>query len=102
MNTANTILKWTATAILILGTAVNGLGYYPEGPALLVLGGFIWLAVAIRIKDAPLIVTNLVMGAVGLAAIIYTLNREPQFEVHQSGIDRQIECERLLGIDETK
>ena len=102
MNTANTILKWTATAVLIAGTAVNGLGYYPEGPALLVLGGFIWLAVAIRIKDAPLIVTNLVMATVGLAAIIYTLNKEPQFEVHQSGIDRQIECERLLGIDETK
>jgi hypothetical protein len=57
-----------------LGTAVNGLGYYPEGPALLVLGGFIWLAVAIRIKDTPLIVTNLVMATVGLAAIIYTLS----------------------------
>jgi len=102
MNKTNAILKWTATAILIVGTAVNGLGMYPEGPALLVLGGFIWLIVAIRIKDAPLIVTNLVMATVGLAAIIYTLNKEPQFEVHQSGIDRQIECERLLGIDETK
>jgi hypothetical protein len=102
MNKANTILKWTATAILILGTAVNGLGMYPEGPALLVLGGFIWLIVAVRIKDAPLIVTNLVMATVGLAAIIYTLNKTPEFEVHQSGIDRQIECERLLGIDETK
>ena len=102
MNKTNSILKWTATAILIVGTAVNGLGMYPEGPALLVLGGFIWLAVAVRIKDAPLIVTNLVMATVGLAAIIYTLNKEPQFEVHQSGIDRQIECERFLGIDETK
>ena len=98
MNNANTILKWTATAILIIGTAVNGLGMYPEGPALLVLGGFIWLIVAVRIKDAPLIVTNLVMATVGLAAIIYTLNRDPEIP-HQSGIDRQIECERLLGLD---
>jgi hypothetical protein len=98
MNKANTILKWTATAILITGTAVNGLGMYPEGPALLVLGGFIWLIVAIRIKDAPLIVTNLVMATVGLAAIVYTLNRDPEVP-HQSGIDRQIECERLLGLD---
>jgi hypothetical protein len=98
MNNANTILKWTATAILIVGTAVNGLGMYPEGPALLVLGGFIWLIVAVRIKDAPLIVTNLVMATVGLAAIIYTLNRDPEVP-HQSGIDRQIECERLLGLD---
>jgi hypothetical protein len=98
MNKTNSILKWTATAILIIGTAVNGLGMYPEGPALLVLGGFIWLIVAVRIKDAPLIVTNLVMATVGLAAIIYTLNRDPEVP-HQSGIDRQIECERLLGLD---
>ena len=98
MNKTSAILKWTATAILILGTAVNGLGMYPEGPALLVLGGFIWLIVAVRIKDAPLIVTNLVMATVGLAAIIYTLNRDPEVP-RQSGIDRQIECQRLLGID---
>jgi len=65
-----------ATAILIVGTGVNGLGIYPLGPALLVLGGFIWLAVAIRIKDAPLIVTNLVMSVVGLAAIVYTLHTQ--------------------------
>jgi hypothetical protein len=76
MNKTNSILKWTATAILIIGTAVNGLGMYPEGPALLVIGGFIWLIVAIRIKDAPLIVTNLVMATVGLAAIIYTLHTQ--------------------------
>jgi hypothetical protein len=76
MNKTNAILKWTATAILIVGTGVNGLGIYPLGPALLVLGGFIWLAVAIRIKDAPLIVTNLVMSVVGLAAIVYTLHTQ--------------------------
>jgi hypothetical protein len=98
MNKTNSILKWTATAILIVGTAVNGLGMYPEGPALLVLGGFIWLIVAVRIKDAPLIVTNLVMATVGLAAIVYTLHNDPEVP-HQSGIDRQIECERLLGLD---
>ena len=76
MNKTNSILKWTATAILIIGTAVNGLGMYPEGPALLVIGGFIWLIVAVRIKDAPLIVTNLVMATVGLAAIVYTLHTQ--------------------------
>jgi hypothetical protein len=65
--------KWTATAILIIGTAVNGLGYYPEGPAILVLGGLIWLAVAVKVKDWPLIVTNLVMAGVGAAAIAYTM-----------------------------
>ncbi len=69
-------VKWLATIILILGTAVNGLGYYPEGPLLLVLGGFIWLGVAIKVKDRPLIVTNLVMSVVGLAAVVWTLHTQ--------------------------
>lgn len=72
------LTKWIATAILIAGTFVNGLGYYPQGPIILVIGGFIWLAVAIRVKDWPLIITNLVMSTVGLAAVIYTLNSQDQ------------------------
>jgi hypothetical protein len=67
------LMKWTATAILILGTAVNGLGYYPLGPLLLVLGGLIWLAVAVRVRDLPLIVTNLVMSVVGLVAVLWRI-----------------------------
>jgi hypothetical protein len=70
----NDTIKWLATAVLIVGTGVNGLGHYPEGPAMLVLGGFMWLIVAVRIRDWPLIVTNLVMSTVGLIAILYTLN----------------------------
>ncbi len=66
-------LKWIATAILIVGTGVNSLGFYPAGPLMLIVGGFIWLFVAIRIKDRPLIVTNLVMSLVGLAGVIWTL-----------------------------
>ena len=67
------LMKWTATVILILGTAVNGLGYYPLGPLLLVLGGVVWLAVAIKVRDVPLIVTNLVMSLVGLVTVIWRL-----------------------------
>ena len=67
------LMKWTATVILILGTAVNGLGYYPLGPLLLVLGGVVWLAVAVRVRDVPLIVTNLVMSLVGLVTVIWRL-----------------------------
>lgn len=65
--------KWIATAVLILGTAVNSVGIYPLGPLLLVLGGSIWLGVALKLKDRPLIVTNLVMSLVGLAGIFWTL-----------------------------
>ena len=68
------LMKWTATVILILGTAVNGLGYYPLGPLLLVLGGVVWLAVAIKVRDVPLIVTNLVMSVVGLTTVLWRLS----------------------------
>ena len=69
-------VKWLATLVLIVGTAVNGLGYYPLGPSILVVGGFMWLFVAIRVRDWPLIITNLVMSTVGLAAILYTMDAQ--------------------------
>ena len=68
-------LGWAATAILIVASGVNGLGFYPWGPLLLVLGGTIWMIIAIMRRDWPLIVTNAVMGTVGLVAVIYTLSR---------------------------
>ena len=68
------LMKWTATVILILGTAVNGLGFYPLGPLMLVLGGLVWLAVAIKVRDVPLIVTNLVMSLVGLTTVVWRLS----------------------------
>lgn len=70
MKDLNWYLKWTATAILIVGTAVNSLGYYPAGPLILVLGGLLWLIVSIRWKEASLIVVNSVMTATGLAGLI--------------------------------
>jgi hypothetical protein len=62
--------KWCATLILIIGSAVNGWGLYPAGPILLALGGLIWLAVAVQIRDRALITTNAVMTAVTAAALL--------------------------------
>jgi hypothetical protein len=64
-------LKWLGTATLILGTAINGLNFYPEGVLVLALGGAFWLAAAVMIKDRPLIVTNLVMMLTGLVGVVY-------------------------------
>lgn len=64
------ILKWTATAILILGTAVNSLGYYPLGPIILVIGGIVWLIVSVIWKEPALIITNAVMSAVGAGGLV--------------------------------
>ena len=66
-------LKWIATAILIIGTAVNSLGYYPAGPIILAIGGILWLIVSIIWREASLIVTNSVMTLTGLIGLCYTL-----------------------------
>jgi len=67
------IIKWTGTGILIVGTAINGMGYWPWGPLMLALGGVVWGAVAIATKDRALLVTNAVMSAVGIVAIAWSL-----------------------------
>jgi lipid-A-disaccharide synthase-like uncharacterized protein len=59
------VLKWMATAILILGfglfSAGVAIGWYLQ-----ILGGLIWLIAGIRMKDTPLIITNAAMAAVGI------------------------------------
>jgi hypothetical protein len=70
MRDLNWYLKWIATAILIAGTAVNSLGYYPEGPIILAIGGILWLIVSIRWREPSLIVVNSVMTATGIAGLV--------------------------------
>ena len=64
-------MKWLATAVLIVGTLVNGFGFYPAGPIILWIGGMIWLIVSIRWREPSLIVTNLVMSIAGAVGLIY-------------------------------
>ena len=66
------ILKWVATAILIIGSGVNSLGFYPQGPLLLGLGGVVWLSVSIMWKEWSLIVTNATLLLVNASGLIYT------------------------------
>jgi hypothetical protein len=70
MKDLNWYLKWIATAILIIGTAVNSLGYYPAGPIILAVGGILWLIVSIRWREPSLIVVNSVMTATGIAGLV--------------------------------
>lgn len=69
----DSVLKWTATVVLILGSLVNGLGYYPWGPLILTVGGAIWLLVAVRWREPSMIVTNAVMFAAGTGGLLFTL-----------------------------
>jgi len=68
MNPIN-ILKWSGTSLLVIGTGVNSLGYYPQGPILLVIGGLAWLTVSILWKEPALIVTNSVLALVGIGGL---------------------------------
>ena len=65
------ILKWTATSILIIGTAVNSAGYYPLGPIILIIGGIVWLVVSIMWKEPALIVTNSIMTLTAVAGLLW-------------------------------
>ena len=67
----NTVLKWLGTVTLIVGTAVNSLGYYPAGPIILLVGGIFWLIVSIRWREPALIVTNLVMLITAAAGLTW-------------------------------
>jgi hypothetical protein len=67
----DTILKWAATVILIIGTAVNSAGYYPQGPIILLIGGLVWLTVALRWREPALIVTNGIMSLTGVIGLVY-------------------------------
>ena len=41
-NRVNQLLEWIGTAILVVGTAINSMGYYPEGAIILCFGGVCW------------------------------------------------------------
>ncbi len=64
-------LKWLGTGILIVGTLINSLGYYPLGPLILAVGGILWLIVSIRWREPALIATNAVMCICGAAGLIW-------------------------------
>ncbi len=65
-------VKWAATITLIVSVGLNGLGLYPHGPIVQVLGGTLWLIASLKMKDKPLIVTNGLMTLVGILALGYS------------------------------
>lgn len=74
-------LKWAATVVLIVASIVNSLGYYPQGPALLIVGGLMWLVASVWMGDVQLIVTNSVMSVAGIGPlcwVLYKRNKNPR------------------------
>lgn len=70
-NQINQWLEWVGTAVLVVGTAVNSLGYYPLGAIILCFGGVCWLTVSIRWGKLSLIVVNSIMTATAVAGLLW-------------------------------
>jgi hypothetical protein len=68
-------LKWLATLVTIAGAICTSINMYPEGPALLNVGAFLWLIVSIMWREWSLIVINatlLLIYSVGLIVKLAT------------------------------
>lgn len=67
------LTKWAATFTLIVSVALNGLGIYPLGPIIQIVGGILWTTASIRMGDKPLMVTNIVMTTIGIITVTYRM-----------------------------
>lgn len=68
-------LKWLATLVTIIGAICTSINMYPQGPALLNLGAFLWLIVSIMWREWSLIIINatlLLIYSVGLVVKLAT------------------------------
>jgi hypothetical protein len=59
------VLKWAATALLIIGFGLFSAGFSP-GWYIQILGGLLWLGAGILMRDKPIICTNAAMTVVGI------------------------------------
>jgi hypothetical protein len=60
------VIKWTATAALILGFGAVSAGFYLQ-----LAGGAMWFTASVIMRDVPLMVTNGVMTAAGTLGLLY-------------------------------
>ena len=96
----NNILQWSGTACLLVMYVL--MSFFPEhrpwNIVAGVAGGAFYLAWTVRVANRPQMIVNAVAICIGIAGLITF--EAPQELPRQSGIDRQIECQRLLGIDD--
>jgi hypothetical protein len=66
-------LKWVATFVTIVGAVCTSVNIYPLGPALLNVGAFLWLIVAITWREWSLIVINATLLAIYTTGLLIKL-----------------------------
>ena len=62
-------MKWFAAGLLIIGTIITNLGFYPVGPMILVAASASWMVVGIQWKENALTLTNLFMVLIGIVSL---------------------------------
>lgn len=66
----DTILKWVGTSLTIGGAAATAAGMDPLNVILFNLGSIVWLAAAVRMREASLIAVNAGLLAIYLVGAI--------------------------------
>ena len=71
----NEVLQWTGAAAIIAGHVLNALGpeAYPYNIAVFALGTVAFLAWAVRVRNMPQAVVNVVALAIGLVGLFKAL-----------------------------
>ena len=71
----NEVLQWTGAAAIIAGHVLNALGpeTYPYNIAVFALGTVAFLAWAVRVRNLPQAVVNVVALAIGLVGLFKAL-----------------------------
>ena len=63
-------MRWTGTALYLIGMILTAFNIYPANLFFGALGGFFWCMVGLRIKDSPLWVLEAAAAVVYLAGIV--------------------------------
>ena len=66
----NNVIKWIATACLIVGFGMVSAGFF-DWIYLQLFGGVLWFTAAVIMRDLPLMVTNGVMTSAGVLGLLY-------------------------------
>jgi hypothetical protein len=67
----DSIFKWVATVILVMGSVMNGMNLYPWAQITLMIGGVCWFIVAYMWRDYALMATNGIMNLAVLGGLLY-------------------------------
>ena len=75
MNKTNEIIQWAGAVAIVTGHVLNAIGpaVYPYNIAVFALGTVLFMSWAIRVKNSPQLMVNLVSLLIGLVGLYKAL-----------------------------